>query len=178
MRKYTRSAIFQRASLIRDTILSANDGIITTFAVVAGAQGAHLSHNTVILLGLANLAADAISMASGNFLGVESENEILDAKIKNRTDLSPSKSSGITFLGFILAGSIPLIPYVFFENTSMTFETSIVMVVIALIGLGFLRGAVTAKHKVKTMIETVFVGGVAALAAYSVGYWGDKILSN
>jgi len=38
------------------------DGIITTFAIVCAAIGADLGHKTVIIMGLANLMADAISM--------------------------------------------------------------------------------------------------------------------
>lgn len=177
MRKYTRSAIFERASLLRDTILSANDGIITTFAVVAGAQGANLDHNIVILLGMANLTADAISMSSGNFLGVESENEVLKGKIKTKLFLSPTKSAAITFSAFVLSGFIPLAPYLFKADESYTFGTSIALVLLALIALGFLRGAATSTHKVKTIFETILVGGVAAAAAYSIGYWGDQLLS-
>lgn len=176
MRKYTRSAIFEQASLFRDTILSANDGIITTFAVVAGAQGAKLDNNIVILLGLANLIADAISMSSGNFLGVESENEIIKEKTKSKIHLSPFKSAILTFAAFTLAGSIPLIPYIFFKEEATVFETSIFMVLVSLIGLGFLRGTVTSRHKFKTIVETILVGGVAAVAAYSIGYWGDHLL--
>ena len=137
MRKYTRSAIFEEASFIRDTILSANDGIITTFAVVAGAQGANLGHNVIILLGIANLIADAISMSSGNFLGVESESEIIKQKTKFKINLSPIKSSLLTFGAFSVAGIIPLIPYVFFENGPSTFISSLILVFIALIILGF-----------------------------------------
>ena len=177
MRKYTRSAIFEEASFIRDTILSANDGIITTFAVVAGAQGANLGHNVIILLGIANLIADAISMSSGNFLGVESESEIIKQKTKFKINLSPIKSSLLTFGAFSVAGIIPLIPYVFFENGPSTFISSLILVFIALIILGFLRGHVTAKHKARTIIETILVGGFAAVAAYAVGYWGDRLLS-
>jgi VIT1/CCC1 family predicted Fe2+/Mn2+ transporter len=177
MRKYTRSAIYERASLLRDTILSANDGIITTFAVVAGAKGANLDHSIVILLGLANLAADAISMSAGNFLGVESENEVIREKTKSKLFLSPGKSAAITFSAFAIAGTVPLLPYLFSADDSYTFGTSIALVFLTLIAMGFLRGAATSVHKVRTILETIFVGGVAAAAAYSIGYWGDQFLS-
>ncbi len=53
---------------IRDLIYGANDGIITTFAVVAGVAGGSLSQSAVLIVGAANLAADGLSMAVGNFL--------------------------------------------------------------------------------------------------------------
>ena len=42
------------------------DGIITTFAIVSAAVGAGLGNKTVIVMGLANLVADAISMGLGD----------------------------------------------------------------------------------------------------------------
>ncbi|TSC76304.1 MAG: hypothetical protein G01um101431_925 [Parcubacteria group bacterium Gr01-1014_31] len=58
---------------LADFIFGANDGLVTTFAVVAGAQGAHLAPFTVLIFGLANLLADGLSMGLGNYLGQRSE---------------------------------------------------------------------------------------------------------
>lgn len=58
---------------IQDIVYGGNDGIVTTFAVVAGSVGADLPHYTVIILGLANLIADGTSMATGSFLSIKSE---------------------------------------------------------------------------------------------------------
>lgn len=60
---------------IQDIVYGANDGIITTFAVVAGSSGAELAHGVVVILGLANLVADGISMGMGNFLSLRSERD-------------------------------------------------------------------------------------------------------
>ena len=60
---------------LSDMIFGANDGIITTFAVVAGASGAALSSVVVIVLGFANLIGDGLSMGIGNYLGRKSEHE-------------------------------------------------------------------------------------------------------
>lgn len=60
---------------IGDLIYGANDGIITTFAVVSGAAGAALSPSIVIILGFANILADGISMGASNYLGRKSEQD-------------------------------------------------------------------------------------------------------
>jgi len=49
------------------------DGAITTFAVVAGAEGASLGISVVVILGLANLIADGFSMSVGNFFSTKAE---------------------------------------------------------------------------------------------------------
>jgi len=49
------------------------DGIITTFAIVSGVAGAKLQIGTVLIMGFANLAADAISMGMGDYLSSKAE---------------------------------------------------------------------------------------------------------
>lgn len=58
---------------IRDIVYGGNDGIVTTFAVVAGTVGAGMPRYVIIILGLANLLADASSMATGAYLSLKSE---------------------------------------------------------------------------------------------------------
>jgi len=83
--KNTRSVI---ADYFKEIIYGGIDGIVTTFAVVAGFSGAALSGDAavqmsflvVLLFGLANLLADATSMGLGNFLSVRSEKDLYNAK--------------------------------------------------------------------------------------------------
>jgi VIT1/CCC1 family predicted Fe2+/Mn2+ transporter len=58
---------------VRAAVYGANDGIVTTFAVVAGAAGAQLGVNVILILGIANMMADGLSMALGDYLGSYSE---------------------------------------------------------------------------------------------------------
>jgi VIT1/CCC1 family predicted Fe2+/Mn2+ transporter len=65
-------------SALGDAVLGASDGIITTFAVVAGSAGGQFSTDVVIVLGLANLIADGFSMAVSNYLSTRSRQEEVD----------------------------------------------------------------------------------------------------
>ncbi len=56
---------------LRDAIFGGIDGTVTTFAIVAGVQGAGLSTGIVVALGLANVLADGFSMAAGNYAGTK-----------------------------------------------------------------------------------------------------------
>jgi len=51
------------------------DGSVTTFAVVAGATGAGLSSQVIIILGFANLLADGFAMGVGSYLSHKSEQQ-------------------------------------------------------------------------------------------------------
>ncbi|MFA5944327.1 MAG: VIT1/CCC1 transporter family protein, partial [Candidatus Thermoplasmatota archaeon] len=58
---------------LRDLVYGALDGGVTTLAIVAGASGADLGARVAIILGIANLVGDGVSMAAGNYLGMRSE---------------------------------------------------------------------------------------------------------
>ncbi|MBI2105283.1 VIT1/CCC1 transporter family protein [Candidatus Woesearchaeota archaeon] len=60
---------------IKSFVYGGLDGTITTFAVVAGVAGAALNPSVVLILGFANLIADGISMAVGDYLSSKAERE-------------------------------------------------------------------------------------------------------
>ena len=79
-----RLAETQRPSYVGDGVLGAIDGCVTTIAIVAGAIGAGLSGTTIVILGVANLLADGLSMAVGNFQRARSELSL--ANLARRTE--------------------------------------------------------------------------------------------
>ncbi len=82
--EHTHAAIHQRLavepqqSYLRDWVYGGIDGTATTFAIVAGVVGAHLSPRVILILGGANLIADGFAMAAGNYLATRSEREEFD----------------------------------------------------------------------------------------------------
>ncbi len=71
------------STYLKEIVYGGNDGIVTTFAVVAGFAGAQTDSNlatysflTVLLFGIANLFADATSMGLGSFLSLRSEKDL------------------------------------------------------------------------------------------------------
>jgi len=61
------------SNVLKAMVYGANDGIITTFAVVVGVAGAGLSPSIILILGVANLVADGLAMGIGDYLGERSE---------------------------------------------------------------------------------------------------------
>ena len=61
---------------MKTIIFGGLDGIITTFAVVAGAGGGGLSVDTVLIMGFSSLVADALSMGVGDALSSKAESEV------------------------------------------------------------------------------------------------------
>ncbi len=77
------------AQHLKEFIYGGSDGIVTTFAVVAGFSGANLGQNTlnlsvisVLLFGLANLFADGAAMGLGSLLSIRSHKKLYDNAYK------------------------------------------------------------------------------------------------
>ena len=151
---------------IRDIVYGANDGIITTFAVVAGGTGGDLSVRAVIVVGIANLIADGISMGVGNYLAIRSNESARAAVNLPEEEASPGRHGTMTFLAFGVAGALPLLPYLV---GMPDFILSLVLTFAALFAVGAARAFVTNLRWHMAGIEMLGLGGLVALAAYGAG---------
>ncbi len=150
----------------------ANDGIITTFAVVAGAAGAGLSTAIIIMLGVANLLADGFSMGASSYLAKRSEEE-RDAA---RGSANPLMGALITFTAFVVAGSLPLLPFLVFGTESNVFFISTISAGVAFFIVGSARALVIPKHPFTAGIEMFVVGAIASGIAYAIGGFVEQLL--
>lgn len=211
---------------IQDIVYGGNDGIVTTFAVVAGTAGADLPHTIVIILGLANLLADGTSMGTGAFLSAKAENDqykrlrneeleeieedpevereeireayeqkgftgkdldtvvsvitsdkdvwadtmmIEEHGMTGEEQTTPLLHGVMTFVSFIVFGSIPLLPYVLRIEASLRFQTAIWSTAIALLVLGATRSIVTRERIIRGPLEVLTIGALGAVVAYGIG---------
>lgn len=214
---------------IKSAVYGGLDGIVTTFAVVAGVAGASLGAGVVLILGFANLIADGLSMAIGDYISTKSEQEhqqserrreewevehfpegekrelvelyvekgmpvedaramvdILAKHPKAWVDVmmteelgmivdeeSPLKGALVTFFSFALFGLVPLLPSLFFflvPSLQMnTFLVASLATAATLFALGAARVRITGQNWIKSGLEMLLVGGIAAAAAYGVG---------
>ena len=164
------------AKYLREIVYGGNDGIVTTFAVVAGFSGARMGDatltpiaiGTVLLFGFANLLADGLSMSLGNFLSIRAQE---DLHPHANTDIRHTIVTSIaTFVSFVTFGIIPLFPFLFYTSaTAPLLLTSSLSTIGALILLGLLRWKATNRHPVRSVLEVATVGSIAASAAFIVG---------
>ena len=220
---------------IKDVIYGANDGIVTAFAIVAGVAGAGLEPIVVVLLGVANVFADAFSMASSSYLGSKSERDFIadeyqktltmierdpehaeqhivmllehrgykngearelavlfqknkrfmtDFFLHEDLQISAHKGKSIhggaltTFISFVIAGVIPILPFLFLPASSgRVFQISIFATMITLFVVGAFRSLVTRRSFLFSGFEMLFIGGVAAAIAYGVGFLLSGVFS-
>jgi len=73
---------------LRPAVFGAMDGLVTNVSLIAGVGGGGGSAHTIVLTGLAGLAAGAGSMATGEYVSVSSQNELVQAEVdKERLEL-------------------------------------------------------------------------------------------
>ena len=222
----------QVQEFLKQIVFGGNDGIVTTFAIVAGFAGAQLSGTAqiggiaVLVFGLANLFADAVSMGLGEFLSTRSQHDLYitqrkfvvkeyethpkqeyeellqmmdergldpesarvvarelmkspelvadlmmnyELEMHDMRQVSPAMDGLVTFISFVIFGSIPLAPYFLLDPTPTVFILSVASTFGALSCLGLLRWWSTRENILRCVGETVLVGGVCALVAYVVG---------
>jgi len=67
---------------IKGIVFGGLDGILTSFAVVAGAVGSHLGPEVILAMGVSNVLADAISMGAGEYLSSRSYNNYVKKELE------------------------------------------------------------------------------------------------
>ena len=208
---------------LRDAIFGGIDGTVTTFAIVAGVQGAGLSAGIVVALGLANVLADGFSMAAGNYAGIKavaddrrrlwkveerhiSENprgerdeleqilarkglhgDVLDGAVDMITkdeeqwialmmaeeyglppvEERPLRSAVVIFAAFVFAGMFPLLPYL--VGLVDAFAWSVGIAGCTFFAIGTIKSSWSLAPWWRSGLETLVIGGVAALLAFAVG---------
>tara|TARA_B100000745_G_scaffold264490_1_gene189212 strand:- start:9283 stop:9741 length:459 start_codon:yes stop_codon:yes gene_type:complete len=143
------------------------DGLVTTFAIVTGAVGAGLSVGVILVIGLANVLADAFSMGTSSYLSALSENSVHERR-------RPLREGMVTFASFVGVGLVPLIPFAtafIFEGFS-TYATfvSVIATMLSFGAIGYTSGAILGKNRFFTAVRNILIGGVAAGIAFGVGY--------
>lgn len=214
---------------LKSVIYGGLDGTITTFAAVAGVAGASLPPGVVLIIGLANLVADGLSMSIGDYLSSKSEAEyeaeerrreawevehfpegekqelreiyaargmaaedaaaVVDIISKHHeswvdtmmveelgilpSDESPVGNALATFFSFGVFGFLPILAYVLAQfipsMQSVRFPLACALTGATLFGLGAVKTRITGKSWLRSGLEMLLLGGVAAVAAYAVG---------
>ena len=154
---------------IRELIYGANDGLITTFAVVAGVAGGGLSLPVVLIIGAANLLADGLSMAAGNYLSIRSYESVLEAQELPEEETYPFRHAVATFLAFVGAGIVPLVPYVTSVGALDRFALSILFTLAGMFAVGASRALITRIRWWEGGLEMLGLGAAVAALAYGSG---------
>lgn len=159
------------AHYLPDFVFGANDGLITTFAIVSGVAGANLSTRVVLILGVSNLLADGLSMGASNYLSRRSSE-----RPEDRDAADAMRHGWVTFGGFVVAGSVPLVAYVTPIAADDRYLAALVLTMVTLFVVGAARSLSTHAPWIRSGMEMLLIGAAAAAVAYSIGALGAQLL--
>jgi VIT1/CCC1 family predicted Fe2+/Mn2+ transporter len=74
-----------RTGWLRAAVLGANDGLVSTSALMVGVAAASASVSAVLAAGIAGIVAGAMSMAAGEYISVSSQSDIEEVDRKAET---------------------------------------------------------------------------------------------
>lgn len=87
---------------MRASVLGANDGLISTSALLVGIAAANATPQTILLTGIAGLTAGALSMAAGEYVSVSSQADTESADMaKERHELEQAPDAELAELTHI-----------------------------------------------------------------------------
>ncbi|MFF1375383.1 VIT1/CCC1 transporter family protein [Streptomyces sp. NPDC058308] len=66
---------------LRPAVFGAMDGLVSNLALMTGVAGGSVTQHTIVITGLAGLAAGAFSMAAGEYTSVASQRELVQAEL-------------------------------------------------------------------------------------------------
>lgn len=162
---------------IGDVVYGANDGLITTFAVVAGVVGGGLSARALLIIGAANLFADGLSMGVGNYLSIRSHESALAAQDRPEEEASPVRHGLATLASFVAAGAVPLVPFALGAAAGTGVIWSIALTFTMLFTVGALRALVTVERWWVGGTEMLLLGVAVAIAAYGSGLAASRLIA-
>lgn len=166
-------------ALLREVLMGAQDNLTNVLAVVLGVAVGAGRADIVALAGLAAGIAEAISMGGVLYTGTQADRD-LDAQAAResatvaaadataRPRLTPFKAGAVTFAAGMVAGLVPLVPFIVLPLVP-AMAVCIGISIVALFGLGTWTASVTGRSRVRDGIRLVLIAGTAALAAAIVG---------
>jgi VIT1/CCC1 family predicted Fe2+/Mn2+ transporter len=159
---------------LRDFVYGGTDGVVTTLALIAGVAGAQLSPWVGLVLGIANLVGDGISMAVSNYLGLKSELEQSGRSIDVEM---PWRHGLATFVAFVVAGGFPLLAFGVGIPGVSRFQLAFVLGLVALALVGVARARFVARPPWRCALEVIVLAGGASGVAFLIGVLLEPLLA-
>jgi len=153
-----------RSIYIRNVVFGVEDSLVSTVGLLSGIDIGHVPNSTILFTGIVFIAVEAFSMAVGSFLSEESvqEYEVKENSAAKTSKIALTSTIGgvIMFISFVVAGFIPLVPYLI-SSGSTSLVTSIIISLVALGILGYTSAKVTKAAPWKRTFRMIILGGSA-----------------
>ena len=146
-------ARISKLSRIRELVLGFQDGLLVPLGVVTGLAGASVGATAVIVGGVATAVAGALAMGTGAHLSSRAENQLF------RTELADHPEVERLELELLLVSLVPT----GFARFGL--------------GLGLFKGRVARLALLRSGLQVLVSGGMAAGIGYLIGNLGPKLFA-
>ncbi|XP_052179822.1 vacuolar iron transporter homolog 4-like [Diospyros lotus] len=167
----------KRAQWLRAAVLGANDGLLSTAALMIGVGAVKKDVQTMILTGAAGMVAGACSMAIGEFVSVYTQYDIEMAQIRRdqaqrageaveerkKRLPNPFSAAAASAVAFAVGAMVPLLAAAFIKGYRVRLAVVVAAASLALVGFGGLSAVLGRAPLVKSSLR-VLVGGWLAMA--------------
>lgn len=145
-------------SLLKAIVMGGVDGVITSFAVAAGASFTDTPRRSAAIVGFSSLVADGFSMGVSEFLSSTSEHSVTQRRG------APAALGAACFVAFVAMGAVPI--SVFVGTTSLTSAGMFGLVELMLLGMA--QSVHVAEDVLRGLLRTSCLGALAGGAAFGV----------
>jgi VIT1/CCC1 family predicted Fe2+/Mn2+ transporter len=157
-----------KAVFLRNVIFGVEDSLVSTVGLLSGIALDATPRSIVLLTGFVYIFVEGFSMAIGSFLSEESTQDYLARK---RQGPAGSILGAVAMLvSFIIAGFIPLIPYLVFGE-ARAILISVVVSILVLFGLGVVSGKVSKTGLWSRGLRMAILGGLAIIIGVVVSHF-------
>lgn len=158
--------------VIRNFVFGVEDSLVSTVGLLAGIALAGVESKTIILTGIVLIFVEGFSMAVGSLLSEQSVEQYEEQK---EVSLSkPALAAVVMFFSYVVAGLIPLAPYVFIFNDGAVW-LSISLTLVSLFLLGLFNAHMFRVKAFKDGLLTLGMGGLAIAVGIVVGQIADRL---
>ncbi len=151
---------------MRNFIFGAEDSLVSTVGLLSGIAAAGADRKNIVMTGIVLMFVEAFSMGAGSFLSEQSTEE---SGVTKHVSFKPTLTSSlIMVVSYVVAGLIPLLPYLLLEPDT-AFPVSIIATLISLFLLGVVSAEALKTNIAKNAWRMLFVGGLACAIGVVIG---------
>ena len=170
---------------LRDIVFGVHDALLTNIGIVTGFVAALQDNRLIVIAALIDVIISAFAMAFGTYLSRTSETDYLRDQLEKKEHANlelllanPVMAAIVMWVTYVIAGLIPLVPFLFGLPAAITVRYSIAASLIVFFFVGVFKGKVTRTNLWRGGLQFLLFGSIAATIGYGIGSLGQYFLTN
>ncbi len=155
---------------LHEAVFGYQDGLVSTFALIAGMTAAVGSAYLILLAALIEAVAGAISMGLGSYNSSKSEQAFFRSHKQRMVFVAPWRLALMMSAFFVVGAFLAILPFLFVADVLFAFRLTCVLSVVGLFVAGAVKSHYIHCSRLKGGLEMTVIGVVASVAAYGAGH--------